>query len=93
MKKRAKLWAVLALLGMCEVAFAAGGISKVNTLMQNISTALYAVGAIVFTIAIMWTGFKVMFQGNTMRECAPVLIGGVLVAAASSISAWVMSQQ
>lgn len=91
MKNRAKLWLGLAILCMYQVAFAAGGINKVNTFMQNLSTALYAVGAIVLTIAIMWAGFKIMFQGNTLREVAPVLIGGVLVGSASSIAAYMIN--
>lgn len=91
MKNRAKLWLGLAMLCMYQVAFAAGGISKVNTFMQSLQTALYAVGAIVLTIAIMWAGFKIMFQGNTLREVAPVLIGGILVGSASSIAAYMIN--
>lgn len=90
MKNRAKLWLGLAMICICQVAFAAGGISKVNTFMQSLSTALYAVGAIVLTIAIMWAGFKIMFQGNTLREVAPVLIGGILVGCASSIAGFMI---
>ncbi|EKD2410461.1 conjugal transfer protein TraC, partial [Campylobacter jejuni] len=36
--------------------FAAGGIDKVNTFMENLSTALYALGAVLLTIAFMWGG-------------------------------------
>ncbi|WP_104722722.1 TrbC/VirB2 family protein [Helicobacter mesocricetorum] len=70
---------------------AAGGIDKVNTFMQNLGTALYAIGAIVLTIAFMWAGFKVMFQGQTLREVAPVFIGGVLVGSASAIAGYIIS--
>ena len=31
--------------------FAAGGIDKVNTLLENISTALYGIGVVSLTIA------------------------------------------
>lgn len=86
MKNRAKLWAGLALLCMYQVVFAAGGIQKVNTLMQSVQTALYAVSAIVVTIAIMWAGFKIAFQGNTLREAAPPLLGGIIIGAASGIA-------
>lgn len=48
--------------------FAAGGIDKVNTFMENLSTALYALGAVLLTIAFMWGGSKIMFQGQTLRE-------------------------
>ena len=73
-----------------NVALAAGGggIDKVNDFMQNLSTALYGIGAVVLTIAFMWAGFKIMFQGQTLREVAPVIIGGVLVGSASALAAF-----
>ena len=71
--------------------FGAGGIDKVNSFLENLSTALYGIGAVVLTIAFMWAGFKIMFQGQTLREVAPVLIGGVLVGAASAIAGYIIS--
>lgn len=65
---------------------AGGGLQKVDTLFQSVQTALYAVGAVVLTIAIMWAAFKVMFQGQTLREVAPVLLGGIIFGAASGIA-------
>ena len=78
---------------LTNVALAAGGggIDKVNDFMQNLSTALYGIGAVVLTIAFMWAGFKVMFQGQTLREVAPVFIGGVIVGSASAIAAYLIS--
>ena len=76
---------------LAHVALAAGGIDKVNTFAQNLSIALYGIGAAVLTIAFMWAGFKVMFQGQTLREVAPVIIGGVLFGSASAIAAYLIS--
>ena len=76
---------------LANVALAAGGIDKVNDFMQNLSTALYGIGAVVLTIAFMWAGFKIMFQGQTLREVAPVFIGGVIVGSASAIAAYIIS--
>ena len=59
---------------LANVALVAGGIDKVNTFAQNLSIALYGIGAAVLTIAFMWAGFKIMFQGQTLREVAPVLL-------------------
>ena len=74
---------------LTNVALAAGGgIDKVNDFMQNLSTALYGIGAVVLTIAFMLAGFKIMFQGQTLREVAPVIIGGVLVGSASALAAF-----
>ncbi|EAL3911383.1 TrbC/VirB2 family protein [Campylobacter vulpis] len=71
--------------------FGAGGIDKVNTFLQNLSTALYAIGAILLTIAFMWGGSKIMFQGQTLREVAPIFIGGVLFGSASAIAGYIIS--
>ena len=76
---------------LANVALAAGGIDKVNTFMENLSTALYGIGAVVLTIAFMWASFKIMFQGQTLREVAPVFIGGVIVGSASAIAAYIIS--
>lgn len=83
--------ALVLLLASSTLSFAAGGIDKVNTFLQNLSTALYGIGAVVLTIAFMWAGFKIMFQGQTLREVAPVFIGGVLVGAASAIAGYIIS--
>lgn len=37
---------------------AAGGIDKVNSLLENISMALYGIGAVVLTLTLMWAAFK-----------------------------------
>lgn len=71
---------------MPSLALAAGGLQKVDTLFQSVQTALYAVGAVVLTIAIMWAAFKVMYQGQTLREVAPTLLGGIIFGAASGIA-------
>ena len=79
------------ILANMALAAVGGGIDKVNDFMQNLSTALYGIGAVVLTIAFMWAGFKVMFQGQTLREVAPVFIGGVIVGSASAIAAYIIS--
>ncbi|EMS8014146.1 TrbC/VirB2 family protein [Campylobacter coli] len=71
--------------------FAAGGIDKVNTFMENLSTALYALGAVLLTIAFMWGGSKIMFQGQTLREVAPIFIGGVIFGSASAIAGYIIT--
>lgn len=43
-----------------QLAFGAGGIDRVNTFLTNLQVALYAIGAIVLTLAIMWAAFKIL---------------------------------
>ena len=76
---------------LANVALAAGGIDKVDKFAENLSIALYGIGAVVLTIAFMWAGFKIMFQGQTLREVAPVFIGGVIVDSASAIATYLIS--
>ncbi|ENU2792749.1 TrbC/VirB2 family protein [Campylobacter taeniopygiae] len=73
------------------LAFGAGGIDKVNTFMENLSSALYALGAVLLTIAFMWGGSKIMFQGQTLREVAPIFIGGVIFGSASAIAGYIIT--
>ncbi|EDO6913584.1 TrbC/VirB2 family protein [Campylobacter coli] len=72
-------------------AFGAGGIDKVNTFMQNLSIALYALGGVLLTIALMWGASKIMYQGQTLREVAPVFIGGVIFGSASTIAGYIIT--
>ena len=74
-----------------NLCFAAGGIDRVNSFLTNLSVALYAIGAIVFTIALIWAGFKVMFQQQTLVQVAPTFIGGILVASASAIAGYMIN--
>ncbi|HEF1763461.1 TrbC/VirB2 family protein [Campylobacter jejuni] len=72
-------------------AFGAGGIDKVNTFMQNLSIALYALGGVLLTIALMWGASRIMYQGQTLREVAPVFIGGVIFGSASAIAGYIIT--
>lgn len=67
------------------------GIDRVNSFLNNLAIALYAVGVIVFTIALIWSGFKVMYQQQTLVQVAPTFIGGILVASASAIAGYVIN--
>ncbi len=86
-----RLYALFAFVLLPNLMFGAGGLDKVNSLMTTVSNALYAVGVVVLTIAIMWAGFKIMFQGQTLREVAPPLLGGILIGAASGIAGLLIS--
>lgn len=67
-------------------AFAAGGLSNVNTILTNVSDALHAAAIVTVTIALFWAGYKVLFQGQTLREVAPILLGGILIGGATEIA-------
>lgn len=61
-------------------------LEKVNTIMEKVSTALQAAAVITVTVAVFWCGYKIVFGGQTFREVAPILIGGIVIGAASQIA-------
>ena len=66
-------------------------ISKVNTVMTNVQTVLVGVAVTLFTVAIMWAGFKMAFQQAQWSEISNVVIGGILVGGAAGIAAWLVN--
>lgn len=64
----------------------AAGLQKVNTLVQNILDSLTYIQIGVVTIAVIVAGYKVLFQGQTFREVAPILVGGIIIGAAAEIA-------
>ena len=86
--------AALFLLGLAlllEAHPAWAQISKVNTVMTNVQTVLVGVAVTLFTVAIMWAGFKMAFQQAQWSEISNVVIGGILVGGAAGIAAWLVN--
>jgi len=44
-----------------------------------------------FTVAIMWAGFKMAFQQAQWSEISNLVIGGILVGGAAGIAAWLVN--
>jgi len=61
-------------------------LTDTKALLDNVQGALKALSAVTVTIAILWVGYKVLFGGQTLRECAPIIIGAILIAGASEIA-------
>lgn len=85
MKRVIKLLIPVALLGVSIPAMA-DGFTKASTLLEKISTGLLALSIVTVTLAVLWVGYKVLFAGNTLRECAPIILGAILIASASEIA-------
>ena len=86
--KEIKTTYAMALVLASNAAMAAGGglgdaaKSKFDAIAQGLNIC----GGIVLAIAIMWAGYKIMFQGQTLREVAPPLLGAVLFASATTVA-------
>ena len=89
---RRKIAATLAgsLIALGDVARAAG-FDKVNTTVTNINAILVTISIAVVTIAIIWSGFKMIFQGARLADVANVLIGGTLVGGAAAFASFIVS--
>lgn len=80
---------VLAFGLMSSPAFAQ--IAKVNTVMTNVQAVLVGVAITVFTIALMFAGFKMAFQHAKWSEISNIVIGGILVGGSAGIAAWLIN--
>ncbi|QMS59911.1 TrbC/VirB2 family protein (plasmid) [Campylobacter fetus] len=68
-----------------EFAFGAG-LDSAEKLLKQVSEWLNYLAAATVTVAILIVGYKVMFGGQTIRECTPIIIGTILIASASTIA-------
>ncbi len=65
-------------------------ITKVDTVMTNVQNVLSGIAITMFTIALMWAGFKMGFQHAKWSEISNIVIGGILVGGAAGIAAWLV---
>ncbi len=83
---------LLAFIAVAMPAFAfAQGFEKINTTVNNVQGILVVISIAVVTIAIIWAGFKMIFQGARLADVANVLIGGTLVGGAAAFASYIVS--
>ncbi len=69
----------------------AQGFDKINTTVTNVQAILVTVSIAVVTIAIIWAGFKMIFQGARLADVANVLIGGTLIGGAAAFASYIVT--
>jgi type IV secretion system protein VirB2 len=69
----------------------AQGFDKINTTVTNVNTILVTISIAVVTIAIIWAGFKMIFQRAQLADVANVLIGGTLIGGAAAFASYIVS--
>jgi type IV secretion system protein VirB2 len=69
----------------------AQGFDKINTTVTNVQAILVTISVAVVTIAIIWAGFKMIFQGARLADVANVLIGGTLVGGAAAFASFIVT--
>jgi len=78
-------YALAAITVMTSPAYAQ--FEKGTEALNKVQTWLLSIGAVVVTLAIMFVGFRMMFQAAQWKDVAPVFWGGILVGGGSAISA------
>jgi type IV secretion system protein VirB2 len=69
----------------------AQGFDKINTTVTNVQSILVTISIAVVTIAIIWAGFKMIFQGARLTDVANVLIGGTLIGGAAAFASYIVT--
>ncbi len=69
----------------------AQGFNKINTTTTNVVAILVTISIAVVTAAIMWAGFKMIFQAARLTDVANILFGGTLIGGASAFAAYIVS--
>jgi type IV secretion system protein VirB2 len=77
--------------GLLPHLAAAQGFDKINTTVTNVETILVTISIAVVTIAIIWAGFKMIFQGARLADVANVLIGGTLIGGAAAFASYIVA--
>ena len=78
------------LLAAAAPAAWAEGFDKINTTVTNVNAILVTISIAVVTIAIIWAGFKMIFQGARLADVANVLIGGTLIGGAAAFASYIV---
>ncbi|KAB7692129.1 MULTISPECIES: TrbC/VirB2 family protein [Plesiomonas] len=80
-----------AFLLFCSPEFAyAGGLDKVNNFMENIADILRGASVISVTVAVMISGYKLLFTQATIMEVGKILIAGLLIGGAAEIARYIV---
>ncbi|WP_337049937.1 TrbC/VirB2 family protein [Serratia fonticola] len=89
-KSPARLAAVATSVALSSPALA-DGFAKAETLLEKISTGLTGLAIVTITIATIWIGYKVLWDGKSIMDCKNIIIGGILIASGAEIAALLMS--
>ena len=89
---RARFASLLAALVVLAPRLAlADGFDKINATVTNVSAILVTISIAVVSIAIIWAGFKMIFQDARLADVANILIGGTLVGGAAAFASYLIS--
>lgn len=85
-----RLALVLGILTTAHPAFAQIS-STAGTLLANVNSWMLGIGGVIVTCALMFVGFRMVFQAAEWKDVAPVFWGGVLIGSAAAIGPQLIS--
>ncbi|ATO32620.1 hypothetical protein DZA65_01480 [Dickeya dianthicola] len=88
MQKRNHLPAFFPAFMSGQTLAAGSGFTKANDTLSNTSTGLLGLAAVTITLATMWVGYKVLFDGKSLHDMRNVIIGAILIVGASGFGAY-----
>lgn len=56
-----------------------------ETLLGNVNSWMLGIGGVIVTCALMFVGFRMVFQAAEWKDVAPVFWGGVLIGSAAAV--------
>ena len=59
---------------------------KATSLLKKVEAGLRGLSVTTVTIATIFCGYKILFGGCTVREMAPTIIGGIVIAMAAEVA-------
>lgn len=77
-------------LALAQKSGGGGGLQKVNTVIDNVQTALRTISIGVVTIAVMVVGYKLLFSQTDLREAGKIVGGALAIGAAAEIARFLL---
>jgi type IV secretion system protein VirB2 len=59
--------------------------STAQNLLSSVNTWMLGIGGVIVTCALMFVGFRMVFQAAEWKDVAPVFWGGVLIGSAAAV--------
>lgn len=74
---------------MAQATGGAGGAGeKIEGFLKNIKAALTPISVLVVTIAFIFAGYQIAFNHKRISDVAPVVIGAIVIGAATQLAEW-----
>lgn len=68
-----------------------GGLDRVASGLTLVQTTMLSVSGIIITIAIIWAGWQLLYEGKSFSDIARIFFGAILIGAAPGLAALFVS--